>query len=288
MNPRCQQVVERPSNRYRAAFAVESRSSSLKRGAIAHGPSACFCQQPPCRRAASEAIAFNRIAISQSTLLSAPKQASPQSLAGSRAPYRIPAPLFLISARRIATAGHCVATDIARTFVLGFAYDRSPNSVDQRNAPLTIDISQRFLVRRRIASNYNFSRADDWAVLELEREVPRDIAKPLTLRARHPAQGRAVRLIGHPLGMPLKFSDGSVVGWRHDDTVIASDIYSFGGFSGAPIFDRDGGYVVALMSQYVVPVLFSEARDDCQVYSRLPAGDELNTGRSIDAVRRQR
>ena len=28
---------------------------------------------------------------------------------------------FLISARRIATAGHCVATDIARTFVLGFA-----------------------------------------------------------------------------------------------------------------------------------------------------------------------
>jgi len=142
---------------------------------------------------------------------------------------------FLITPRRIATAGHCVS-NLAECrqfkFVFGYMYttaNSNPYLIAKRNI---------YSCRRIIKTQQPLGDTEitpDFAVIELDRLVPDH--RPLNLRKKGRLQpGEKLFLIGHPAGLPAKIADGAWVRRIHDG-LFESNVPAYGGNSGSPVFN---------------------------------------------------
>jgi Trypsin-like peptidase domain len=89
------------------------------------------------------------------------------------------------------------------------------------------------------------SCSGDWVVLRLEHPVTHlgELASP---RLATPRPGRSVYALGHPRGLPLKLAaDGVVLGAT--DGALRTNLDTFVGNSGSPIFDADSHALVGLV-----------------------------------------
>ena len=162
---------------------------------------------------------------------------------------------FLIAPNKLVTAGHCMAslTECSENkWVFGFKENVA--------AFKKIDV---YSCKKIISQKYQNTNTslEDYAVIELDRVVTDRV--PLKIRKMGRIQmGTPVLVIGHPMGLPMKITDGGNVSHMNDDereskiksiikrrNYFTANLDSFGGNSGSPVFNQKTGRVEGILVQ---------------------------------------
>lgn len=160
---------------------------------------------------------------------------------------------FLVSPARLATSAHCIqpsddpgapglsCADVSVVF--GYALDKA--------GELSREFSEEQVYRcQRVLAGANDPAGSDWRVVELDRDVTGiDV---LTVY-----DGNAVSLtwelaiVGHPNGLPAKIGDNASVVDDSARGYFVTDLDSYVGNSGSPVFTKHEGHpvVVGLLSR---------------------------------------
>jgi hypothetical protein len=148
---------------------------------------------------------------------------------------------FLVEKDVIATAGHCVCgnavTDLR--FVFGF------KMLDPYTPVTQIANENIYKGEKIIGCAYNpRGNKTDWALVKMDREVEgQEIA---VLSKDEIVRHQPVYVIGHPVGLPLKYAPGARVR-GFDQTLFAADLDVFMGNSGSPVFNNDTHEVMGIV-----------------------------------------
>lgn len=146
---------------------------------------------------------------------------------------------FLVAPDLIATAGHCVNSQNVRDRRCVFGF----RMLDDERAQTTVP---RANVYRGLELAGHVLSADgtDWALIRLDRPVEdRPIAR--IRRSGMVTEAQAVYVIGHPVGLPLKFADGAQVRDNSPRSFFSANLDTYGGNSGSPVFSIvDGEHLV--------------------------------------------
>lgn len=144
---------------------------------------------------------------------------------------------FLVSSRRVVTAGHCISSiNSCKNTKFVFGYKVKAGKHPYTEIP-NIDI---YSCGKVIHSEYNPKEKDsvdnDFAVIELDRDVVGH--DPLSLEMQSQlTMGSKVFAIGHPLGLPQKYTDNAWVVSFGPNNYIGSNLDTYTGNSGSPIFN---------------------------------------------------
>jgi hypothetical protein len=136
----------------------------------------------------------------------------------------------LVAPDMIVTAAHCLTGKNLANIRFVFGYRMS----DAATAQTVFPTSEIYHGVEVIAWQLDDSGAD-WALIRLDRMV-------VNHRISHIRQdgkisgGQAVHIIGHPLGLPAKFSSGFVEENQYR-AFFTADIASYSGNSGSPVFN---------------------------------------------------
>ncbi|WP_179345592.1 trypsin-like peptidase domain-containing protein [Winogradskyella ursingii] len=144
---------------------------------------------------------------------------------------------FLIAPDMMVTAGHCInSMEDANSYVWVFDYTSESKFID--GMYLKFDPKNIYEVESIIASKLDDESKDDYAVLKLTRASER---APYRFRTSGGVlKNGAINTIGSPTGLPLKFSTNAVVVDTSPNNWFKSNIDSFPGNSGGPVFDQNG------------------------------------------------
>lgn len=149
---------------------------------------------------------------------------------------------FMIADDLLMTAGHCIEkySDCA-DFAWVFNYD----SAAAKNLQIADD--QLFNCKRIVKREYDLAQGIDYAIIQLQHKASLAQHPPLQLAKREFALGDAVAMIGHPSSLPLKITTGGNTVKLSENAVRVS-LDAFGGNSGSPIFDRQTGEVLGMLT----------------------------------------
>lgn len=162
---------------------------------------------------------------------------------------------FLVAPNLLVTAGHCMNSDAecsGHKWV--FDYKEGTTQFKKRDV---------YSCKKIISQKYTYTdqEVSDYAVIELDRVV--SDRTPLT-RRKFGRVGLHTKLvvIGHPLGLPMKISDGAKVSrmnelererkfhsWRMRANYFTANLDSYGGNSGSPVFNQKTGKVEGILIQ---------------------------------------
>lgn len=181
----------------------------------------------------------------------------------------------LIAPNRLLTAGHCVKDQAqCESYRWVFNYTENTDSLEK---------SQVYSCSKIIDTEYrrSFSKVKDYAIIELDREVPD--YRPLTLRKEGKISlNTPVFTIGHPMGLPMKVTDGGqVMGMNLDEEknpiqskmqrryYFTANLDSYSGNSGSPVFNQETGDLEGIVIQGTKDFEYNYSRD-CQESVKLP------------------
>ncbi|MCB0168090.1 MAG: RICIN domain-containing protein [Anaerolineae bacterium] len=138
---------------------------------------------------------------------------------------------FLVAPDIIATAGHCVdAGDVTNTrFVFGYRMTNAANAqtvINNREIYRGVG-----LVGRELTTG-----GADWCLVRLDRRVPNHRVVPIR-RAGAIPNNQAVYVIGHPVGLPIKYAPGANVRDNSPAAFFVANLDTYGGNSGSPVFN---------------------------------------------------
>ncbi len=188
---------------------------------------------------------------------------------------------FLISERLLVTAGHCILPNgvidnqIDGPFCQNFSWYFNFN-LDQ-NGKTTIDHIPEDSIygctRIVRAENLDLSPpghpatnyGPDFAVIELDRPVKN--FKPLKLNFGGVKNGDAVFTVGHPSGLPAKYSGASKVFDTSNAFHFRVNLDTFGGNSGSPVFNKQNEVVAILVAGHPVDYV-TDTKRGCQRVNR--------------------
>lgn len=149
---------------------------------------------------------------------------------------------FLVSKNVLVTAGHCVRSSFdcsSSSWVFDYKVDHSGQS------EVVVDKSNVYKCKKIISQELNNENKNDYAVLELDRDVLD--RKPLKLRKNgQPNVGDELVVIGHPSGLPTKIADNALVREVKDIFLVAS-LDTYGGNSGSAVFNAKSGLVEGIL-----------------------------------------
>lgn len=142
----------------------------------------------------------------------------------------------LVAPDIVATAGHCIDTQSARTpplkdirFVFGYRMR------DPENAELVISNRDVYTGKEIIRRVYTPGNAD-WALVRLDRAVTGHSPVPIRRASKIP-DNEDLYVIGHPCGLPAKFADGAFVRENSNADFFVANLDTYGGNSGSPVFN---------------------------------------------------
>ncbi|MEF3280098.1 MAG: serine protease [Elusimicrobiota bacterium] len=153
---------------------------------------------------------------------------------------------LLIADDTIITAGHCINTEAkcsSTYFVFGYA-------IKDRNNPFTatteIPASDVYKCSKIIKTHIGAEPTEDnpqgiglgsdFAIIKLDRKVSN--RKPLKINTNQKLSiGQSMFVIGHPVGLPVKFADGATVRDPSPNGYFVANLDTYGGNSGSPVFD---------------------------------------------------
>lgn len=174
---------------------------------------------------------------------------------------------FLVNNKTLVTAGHCVMNEREcndNRWVFGFKGDTTELAANQVYSCKKI-ITQKYI--------YSAKEISDYAVIELDRPVKN--YRPLELRKF----GRVLLntplvVIGHPLGLPMKATDGAVVTRMNEiereapiksfllrSHYFTANLDSYGGNSGSPVFNKKNGKVEGILIQGAEDFFYNKEKD---------------------------
>lgn len=167
---------------------------------------------------------------------------------------------FMVGQDLIATAGHCITDEIDMSqtaFIFGF------RMLDENNAVTTFNINQVYFGVELVGQA--LGGALDHAVIRVDRPITAPGAKPLPLRREGDVElGDLVGTIGHPAGLPQKFSfgDNTIVRQNDNQFFFGANLDATGGNSGSPTFSVEDQLVEGIIVR-APSVRFVQGGDDC-------------------------
>lgn len=144
----------------------------------------------------------------------------------------------------VITAGHCVKTeaDCQNTkLVFGYAV-KSSGSEAVTTLPAGEVYTCGKIVKRFLAGDPGMNNpagqnlGPDFALIQLDRKVTGHKALAIN-RGANLKKGDGIFVIGHPVGLPLKVAGGATVRDFSKIGYFTSDLDTFGGNSGSPVFN---------------------------------------------------
>jgi V8-like Glu-specific endopeptidase len=147
---------------------------------------------------------------------------------------------FLVGPDLLVTAGHCINTEMdCRNSRWIFDYHKG-NSQYYNGM---IKRENVYFCKRIIKS-----RKDpvDYALIRLDREVKG--RTPLKIRTKgRIADKQGLVVIGHPSGLPMKVTDGGMVKSNYSTSSFKTNLDTFVGNSGSPVFNSETGLVEGIL-----------------------------------------
>ena len=183
---------------------------------------------------------------------------------------------FLVSKNVLVTAGHCVRSDFdcsSSSWVFDYKVDHTGQS------EVVVDKSNVYKCKKIISQDLNNETKNDYAVLELDREVLD--RKPLKLRKKgQPSVGDELVVIGHPSGLPTKIADNAIVREVKDIFLVAS-LDTYGGNSGSAVFNAKSGLVEGILVRGDTDYVF-DSEQGCRVSNTL--GQDAGRGEDVTLI----
>jgi hypothetical protein len=149
---------------------------------------------------------------------------------------------FVVAPDVIATAGHCVRLLGSSRIVFGFRNEKKSGQVQ---IPAIIPASEVYRSGQILAQKYDPAGAD-YALVRVDRPMAGHL--PLKLHTDGDvAQGTFVYVLGHPSGLPEKLADGAIVNNVVPNGYFISNLDTFGGNSGSPVFNQANNTVEGIL-----------------------------------------
>ncbi|MBC7429570.1 MAG: trypsin-like peptidase domain-containing protein [Bacteriovorax sp.] len=173
---------------------------------------------------------------------------------------------FLVSPTTLVTAGHCMvnAKECSdNKWVFGF-----------KEGVTELTSSQVYSCKSITTQKYVYSTKEvsDYAVIELDRPVKGYVSLK-TRKFGRVLLNTPLVVIGHPMGLTMKATDGAVVSRMNDierktkiksfilrDHYFTANLDSYGGNSGSPVFNKRNGNVEGILVQGALDFVLNSSK----------------------------
>ncbi len=145
---------------------------------------------------------------------------------------------FLVAPNIMVTAGHCYTEEKKACKDNVWVFDYKVSQLDEFPSRNVYHCKK--ILGRKLEENTGV----DYTVVELDRAVAE--RKPLKLSSQPPSEGIPLVIMGHPMGLPLKISDGAEI-LNLEENFFRANLDSFEGNSGSPVFNRGNGEVEGIL-----------------------------------------
>lgn len=177
---------------------------------------------------------------------------------------------FLVGPDLLVTAGHCGTNtgEVRNTsdnyceaytwlfdFTVGTNVDRVPNK--------NIYKCKEMIYAVQVEED---GHTYDFALIRLDR-VATD-RTPLKLATQSVALGDAVTMLGHPMGLPLKYTNNAAVFEPNAGRSFLSNLDAFAGNSGSPVFNSSNEVVGVLIAGNPALATYRDPKAGCDRYNR--------------------
>ncbi len=181
---------------------------------------------------------------------------------------------FLIGEDLLVTAGHCGTNTgevrnssenycEAYTWMFDYRADTDPTSVPNSDIYKCKEII--YAVQQEIDGN-----SHDFALVRLDRKV--EGRTPLKIAKKEAKLGDAVTMIGHPMGLPLKYTSNARVFRGEEGRSFLTNLDAFAGNSGSPVFNFKNEVVGVLIAGNPALATYRDSKLGCDRFNRC---DEL-------------
>lgn len=152
---------------------------------------------------------------------------------------------FVVQPDVVATAGHCVPwLGSSARIVFGFEAQRVSDHVEVQRSISASDIYRPM----RVLAQKNDPVGADFALVRVDRPMIGHV--PLQLHLDGDInKGTLVYVLGYPSGLPLKLADNAIVNDVVPNGYFISNLDTFGGNSGSPVFNAATNSVEGILSR---------------------------------------
>ena len=164
---------------------------------------------------------------------------------------------FAISKKYILTAAHCVKGKNLNNMRIAFDYikngDNYGNSIKKENI-------------YRIEKVYVGKEREDYAILKIKdfwKRLPSKRDLKIDLKYKY-EKDESLYILGHPLGLPMKFSDDAKIEYKSNKYITAR-IDAHSGNSGSPIFNKQNK-VIGILSGGSARLFSINQRRNCKTW----------------------
>ncbi|UTW61880.1 trypsin-like serine protease [bacterium SCSIO 12741] len=161
----------------------------------------------------------------------------------------------LIGKRTILTAGHLFYNNGKRLkdkdilndyrFVFNYRHTNENRSLHTEAKTRYHKAEEVFWAKEVRLIRYNFTQ--DFALIELYKDVPWYDLKTINRHAPAAQKGQPLYMLGHGLGLPMKYSDEAKVQRMLTKDLYESNLDAFQGDSGAPVFSARNFHLTGIL-----------------------------------------
>lgn len=164
---------------------------------------------------------------------------------------------FLIGEDRLLSCRHgfysAGITENPSDFVAVFGYRMKENKRTKK-AQTTFEDYEVFSIKSVLCESPKKDSRQDWLVAKLERSVDTNQYRPIPIpqkpkelkRVENLEVGTHLYMLGHPLGLPLKFTPDGQIGEKTSNQYYKVNLDAFKGNSGSPVFEIETQTLVGI------------------------------------------
>lgn len=177
---------------------------------------------------------------------------------------------FLVGEDLLVTAGHCVSNETICREELTWVFDFRDGLFlkNGRKDEIFIPSINIFACKELVLREYDYLNKIDFAIIRLEHKVLNRPILKIRTEGKLPDNAN-LYIIGHPLGVSMRFADNALVIKNSDPFFFKTNLDSFLGNSGSPIFNKDNGLVEGILVRGESDFQRDE-RENCERFNFCP------------------